>query len=178
MITQIDVRILDFLQSIHNPITDIFFKYITYLGEDGFIWIVIALVLLFFKKTRKIGIMLVCSLILGFLTGNLILKNLIARDRPFVQNPEMLSQLLIHPPSEYSFPSGHTLSSFESATVIFLNNKKWGIAALILAAIIGFSRNYLYVHFPSDVLAGAFLGVLIGIFVYFMYNKIEYRIKH
>ena len=171
MITQIDFQVLEFLQAHSNPVTDVLFAGITHLGDGGIFWILLTVVLLFFKKTRKCALMMAAALVIGLLTGNLALKNLIARERPFIQDPVMQNFLLVSPPSGFSCPSGHTLASFECATVIVLCNKKWGIPALILAALIGFSRIYLYVHFPSDVLFGLVLGVLIGVFVYFMYRK-------
>lgn len=173
MITQIDFKILDAIQKIANPVLDWFFVFVTKLGDEGYVWIAIAVIMLFFKKTRKCGIMLGIALVLGLFVGNLGLKNLIARPRPYVQNPEMLSQLLIPPLSSYSCPSGHTMSSFECATVIFLFNKKWGIGAIILASLIAFSRNYLYVHFLTDVLLGAVIGIAIGVIAYYGYLKIE-----
>lgn len=176
--TQFDFDILDLIQKWTNPVFDFFFKYITHLGDAGVIWIVTAVILLFFKKTRKCGIMMGCALILGLLVGNLGLKNLIGRQRPFIQRPEMEAMLLISPPGGFSFPSGHTLASVECATVILLNNKKWGIPAITLALLIAFSRLYLYVHFPSDVIAAAILGIAIGVFVYYMYQKfIDKKIK-
>ena len=152
MITNIDFKILDAIQTIATPVLDAFFVFITHLGDAGAMWIVVAVLCLCFKRTRKCGIMLACVLILGTLIGNVALKNIIARPRPFLQNPDMLNSLLISQPSGYSCPSGHTLASFESAFIIFLNNKKWGIAALVMATLIAFSRMYLYVHFFTDIL--------------------------
>ena len=103
--------------------------------------------MLFFSRTRKVGLAVLLSLLGGFLVGNLLLKNLAARERPCWLMPEVL--LLIESPHDYSFPSGHTLASFETAFSIFLYNKKWGIAAEVLAALIAFSRLYHFVHFPT-----------------------------
>lgn len=178
MITSIDFKILDAIQSITNPVLDAFFVVITHLGDAGALWIAIAVLCLCFKKTRKCGVMLAAVLILGTLLGNMALKNIIARPRPFVQNPEMLKELLIAAPHGFSCPSGHTLASFESAFVIFLNNKKWGIVSLVIAALIAFSRMYLYVHFFTDILLGTLLGIVLGCLVYYAVNKIEGRIKN
>ena len=111
------------------------------------------------------------SLILGTIVGNIGLKNIFARPRPFTLNPDMVDNIIISLPNSYSFPSGHTMSSFECAFSVFFYNKKWGIAPIILAALIGFSRNYLYVHYLTDVIAGAILGVLIAAIVYLLYKK-------
>ncbi len=176
--TNIDFKILDAIQTITNPVLDAFFVFFTHLGDEGILWITIAVLCLCFKKTRKCGIMLGIVLILGTLIGNMALKNIIARPRPFVQNPEMLTSLIISAPHGYSCPSGHTLSSIECAVVIFLNNKKWGIPALIVAVLIAFSRMYLYVHFFTDILLGTLIGIALGYLVYFTVNKVEERIKN
>lgn len=171
MITQIDLNILDFLQTIRTPVLDWIFKIITHLGDEGIIWIALTIVMLCFKKTRRYGFIMALSLIVGTIVGNIGLKNIFARPRPFNVNPDMLPNLIISPPNSFSFPSGHTMSSFETAMALFLCNKKMGIPALILATLIGFSRNYLYVHYPTDVIAGAILGIAIGVGVYLLYNK-------
>ena len=178
MITNIDFKILDAIQTVTNPVLDVFFSAVTHLGDAGVLWIVIALLCLLFKKTRKCGIMLACALILGTLIGNVALKNIIARPRPFIQNPDMQNLLIISAPHGYSCPSGHTLASFESAFVIFLNNKKWGIASLTVATLIAFSRMYLYVHFLTDILFGIVLGIGLAYLVYYTVNKVENKIKN
>ena len=171
MITQIDLNILDFIQGLRTPFLDNFFSFVTHLGDKGMVWIALTLILFCFKKTRKWSVMMAISLIIGTLLGNIILKNVIGRVRPFIEVPAMKDMLIIAQPSGYSFPSGHTLSSFECAVAIFLNDRKWGAAALVLASLIGFSRNYLYVHFPTDVLAGALLGVALAFVSKVIYGK-------
>ena len=106
---------------------------------------------------------------ISYLIGNLILKNLFARQRPFSRVEDIV--LLIAEPSEFSFPSGHTLSSFTAATVIFLHSKKAGICAFLLAIAIAFSRMYLFVHYPSDIIAGMLLGIIVAISVVAISNK-------
>lgn len=129
---------------------------ITSLANYGIFWILLAAVLLLFKRTRKIGLSMGIALVLGLIVGNLTLKPLTARIRPYDFDPSIL--LLIPPEHEYSFPSGHTLASFEGASVIFIYHRKFGISALILASLIAFSRLYLMVHYPLDVIAGAIFG--------------------
>ena len=102
--------------------------------------------------------MMLFSIIIGFLVGNVALKNIFERQRPCWIDPSV--PLLVHVPSDFSFPSGHSMASFAGATAIYLNHKTWGIPALVLAALIGFSRLYLFVHFPTDVLAGTLVGIL------------------
>lgn len=160
----IEFDILYFLQSIHTPWLDVFMKEITGLGDSGIFWIITGAVLLCFKKTRIMGLCVILSLAAGFLIGNMFLKNLIARPRPCWIDDSI--PLLIKNPGDYSFPSGHTLASFEGAVSIWLYNRKWGTPALVLAVLIGFSRMYLFVHFPTDVLGGLVLGTLIAVLVH------------
>ncbi len=156
--------VLYFLQSLHTPKLDVFMREITGLGDNGIFWIITGIVFLCFKKTRVMGVCVILSLGVGLLMGNLVLKNLIARERPCWIDTTI--PLLVRNPKDYSFPSGHTLASFEGAVSIWLYNRKWGAAALVLATLIGFSRLYLFVHFPSDVLGGLVLGILIAVFVH------------
>lgn len=162
MITDIELHILDL---IHNYLSCSFLDYlmpkITFLGNIGLIWICIATLMLSIKKYRKTGVTLSIGLFGGVITGNLILKNIIRRERPCWINNSI--QMLVDIPQDYSFPSGHTLSSFMAASVIMHADKKLGIIAYIIASLIAFSRLYLYVHFPTDVIAGIFLGTIIGI---------------
>ena len=157
-----ELGILDFIRNnIANPVLDKIMPLITKLGDDGIFWIVLAVVLLIFKRTRKTGLCIGLALLMGFIVGNLFLKNVFARIRPYDLNTDI--QILVPHLSDYSFPSGHTLASFEAATAIFINNKKWGIPALCLATLIALSRLYLYVHYPTDVLVGILLGIGFGV---------------
>lgn len=171
MLTEIDLKILNAIQQLRTPFLDGVFAFVTHLGDAGIIWIVIAVVLLFFKKTRKCGVVMAISLIIGLLLNNILLKNIFARVRPFIENPQMKELLLIAQPHGYSFPSGHSSSSFECAVAICLSNKKYGVAALIFAALIAFSRCYLYVHYLTDILAGAVIGILIALLSEFIFNR-------
>lgn len=149
---------LHWLQEWREPWLDLCMKAVTFLGNGGWFWILLGVLFLCRKNTRKMGMGMLLSLLLGFLVGNILLKNLIARPRPCWLEPGVA--LLIPVPQDYSFPSGHTLASVEGALSIFWYNKKWGIAALILAALIAFSRMYLFVHFPTDILGGVCLGIV------------------
>ncbi len=120
-----------------------------------------SLLLMVFPKTRKIGLGMGISMALGLLICNVTLKPLIARPRPYdLQLTEFgkVIPLVIEGLHDFSFPSGHTIASFEAAVAIFLYNKKFGTPALILASLIAFSRLYLYVHYPTDVIASVILG--------------------
>jgi len=149
---------------------DAVMPFITRLGDMGFIWIIITVALLLCKKTRYYGIISACSLLLSLFLGQYGLKLIFQRERPFYNLPGML--LLIPPPGDYSFPSGHAASSFAAAAAIFYWNRKAGLAAFVLAFLIAFSRLYLFVHYPSDVLAGALLGLGCTLFVVFVVKKL------
>ena len=157
----LDTAALDAIQGMRCAFLDAVMPFISKLGDGGAIWIALTLVLMLFRKTRRTGYMLALSLVLGLLIGNLTLKPLIARPRPCWLDSSV--QLLIANPTDYSFPSGHTLSSVIGATVLTKANRKFGLAAIPLAALIAFSRLYLYVHFPTDILGAAVLGVGIGL---------------
>lgn len=160
-ITAWDFRILHGIQHwLSCAALDFLMPKITILASGGALWILIAVLLLCFSRTRKNGIQLGVSCVGCGLIGNLLLKNLAARDRPCWLEEHLM---LIAVPQDYSFPSGHTMVSFAAATVLWHWNRKAGVAAYVLAAVIGFSRLYLFVHFSSDVLAGAVIGCLIGV---------------
>ena len=133
---------------------------ISALGDMGLVWILCGMGIMISKKHRKTGAFLLIGLLLGLVIGNVILKNLFARPRPCWIEPGMLR--LIQSPKDFSFPSGHTLSSFITAFVIFNHHKKWGTAAILLATLIAFSRMYLFVHFPTDILGGILLAFAIS----------------
>lgn len=170
-----EFQILYAINKLHNIILDNVMVIISKLGNAGWFWIVLAVILMAYKKTRKCGILMLISLLTGLLIGNVALKNIIARQRPCWIDPNIT--LLIPNPTDFSFPSGHTLASFEAATMIFLHNKKYGTLALSLAILIAFSRLYLFVHFPTDILGGAILGTAISVGVYqidkFLANKLS-----
>ncbi len=152
----LEFAILDTIAKSHNGFLDTILPIITAFGNAGIGWIILSLLLLCIPKYRKAGLAMALALIFCLLIGNLTLKPLVARMRPYSYFPDMT--LLIPPEKDFSFPSGHTFASFAAATALFLHHKKEGAAAYILA----FSRLYLYVHFPSDVLAGLILGVASG----------------
>lgn len=165
-----DNCVLDFIQRVFRcDVLDFVMPYITLLGENGILWIILGISLLFYKKTKPMGISILMALMIGFVICNLTLKPLIARVRPYDANG--FEGLLVKALSDYSFPSGHTLASFEMAVCVYMFDKKYGIIALIIAALIGFSRLYLYVHYPSDVIFGAVLGIFIGYFSSYIVNK-------
>lgn len=170
-----EIQILDFIQNhLKNDFFDVLMPMITALGNGGTIWIAIGIICIGFKKTRPAGIQLLLAITLGFIIGNLGLKILIGRQRPYTVNTNIL--LLIAEPRDYSFPSGHTLSSFAAAISIFFYNRVWGIAALILASLIAFSRMYLYVHYPSDILGGLLLAIFVSYLARYILKRINEKI--
>lgn len=129
-ITNIDLRLLNWIhEHLACSFLDFLMPKITFLGNGGLIWIAAAIIMIFFKKYRKIGIMIGTGLSAGVIIGNILLKNLIARERPCWINETV--QMLISTPQDYSFPSGHTLSSFVAATIIMHHDKRLGIAAYV-----------------------------------------------
>lgn len=159
-ITAIDFSILNFIRDyMHTSLGDILMPFVSRIANGGFIWIMIALLFMCSKKYRPYVPYLLASLCICVLWGEVILKPLVKRIRPC--HIEMAS-MLISKPRGYSFPSGHSMSSFCAATFLWQVKRQWGIAAMILAFFIAFSRLYLYVHFPSDVLVGSIFGCLIG----------------
>lgn len=169
-IYSVDFAILDFIQNtLRCPFSDAVMTALSYMGEAGIFWISAAIVTLFFKKTRSAGVTVLAAMALGYVVGELGIKNIVCRPRPFVVNPSTAP--LIAPPGGFSFPSGHSCSSFAAATVIFACDKRLGAPALILAALIAFSRLYNYVHFPSDVLCGILLGVACAAITVVLFRK-------
>jgi len=157
-----EFTILDFIQSdMTSPVMDKIMTAFTYLGSGGFIWILLAVLLLSSARSRKNGFIMALSLLGCLLIGNIILKPLIGRIRPCDVNTAV--DLIIKRPLDASFPSGHAMSSFAGAMCIMFYSVKYGIGAMIMAVIISFSRLYLYVHYPTDILAGAILGILIAL---------------
>ena len=164
-ITNADLAILEAIQGIKCAFLDFLVPVITRFGDGGIFWIAMAVIFLIFKKTRKMGLAMGFALVFGLVVGNLTLKPLIARVRPYglAGYEAIRDSLLVNPLKDFSFPSGHTLASFEGATAIFMFNRKWGVPALVLASLVALSRLYLFVHYPTDVLGGIILGISFGI---------------
>lgn len=169
-IQTIDSNILFWIQNnLHNKFLDYFMSIITTLGDMGIIWILIAFALLFSKKYRTIGILTLSALLLNLILGEGILKNLIQRPRPFVTLEGL--DIIITKPSSYSFPSGHTSSAFAAALMLGYYFKKYRWYLYIFAGLTAFSRIYLLVHYPSDILGGIMLGAISCFTVRFCYER-------
>lgn len=167
-----EIQILDWIQNLRTPVGDAIMSVITSLGNAGIIWILLAVLLLIVPKTRKTGAVLAVALVLDVIFCNGIIKNAVARIRPYDVNPVV--ELLIHKPRDYSFPSGHTAASFAAMSALYFAEERhlWK-PVLLLAVLIGFSRLYLYVHYPTDVLGGAVLGIICG----YLANKIVEKLS-
>lgn len=152
------------------PFLDWLMPPLSALSAHGEIWILLAVVLICIPKTRRVGLTMGVTLLLCLLIGNLTLKPLIARVRPYDVATDVT--LLVERLHDFAFPSGHTLASVGAATALTLYHRRWGAVALTLAATIGFSRLYLFVHYPTDVAAGALLGVALAFAAYYMVNRV------
>ena len=148
--------------------------FITKLGNSGFIWLVISILLLFPKKTRRAGILSLVALAGSFCICNLFLKNYVARVRPY----EVVNGLhcLVGKAHDWSFPSGHASASFAAAVVIYKSRPaRLGVPCMILAFAIALSRLYVGIHYPSDVICGAVIGTLVGLIVFWLFGEKKYK---
>ena len=169
-----DLPILDWIQAnLQSGFMDTIMPIVTVFGDAGIFWMAWATLLLIFKKHRRTGLGVWFALAMGLVVCNMIMKPMVGRIRPYdfqinelgkTWNDILLAgKLLVETPHDFSFPSGHTIASFEACTVLLLNSKLMGIPAVILAIAIAFSRMYLYVHYPTDVIFSVFAGILFGI---------------
>ena len=176
LVQRLDSSILLYIKdNMHGVIMDKSMVLSTYLGNSGIIWIIIVGILMINKKYRKIGLMALGALILSTILGEEILKNVVKRIRPSENIPAW--NLLITKPISYSFPSGHTTSSFAVAGVLSKYFKRYAFGFLGLASLIGFSRLYLYVHYPTDILAGIGLGLMCSALIIYLFDKENHNIK-
>ena len=171
-----DLPILDWIAAnLWCPVLDILMPIITVLGDAGIFWIALSVLFMITKKYRKTGIGMMFALLMGLLVCNIYLKPTVARIRPYdfqMEHFGVAIKLLIGEQHDFSFPSGHTIASFEAAVVILLGGKKLGIPAMILASLIAFSRLYLYVHYPTDVIFSIILGTAFAFIGNFLAQKV------
>lgn len=177
LLNNFDNLILLFIKNnMHGNIMDKVMVIITSLGNGGAIWIIICGALIINKKYRKIGIMALGALILSAILGEGILKHVVQRIRPSADIPVI--NMLITKPLSYSFPSGHSASSFAVAGVLSKYFKKYAPGFLGLASLIAFSRLYLYVHYPTDVIAGMILGLICCRIIIYVFSKMVFTKRY
>jgi len=167
---------------------DTLWVWITRAGDGGFLWIALGVALLLFRKTRKAGIVTLIALAFNGILTNAIIKPLLSRDRPYNIDFIAWAKDYVYPaltksPGDKSFPSGHTAISFAGACGLFfglrpdwLGSAKprlWAILGIVLAALVGFSRLFLGVHYATDVLAGAVVGALCAFAAMALLRKLE-----
>lgn len=169
VITQWDLSVLDAIAAGRTPFFDAIFPFITKLGNAGIVWILFAALLLCFKKTRRLGICAAMALILDLLVCNIWLKPMVDRVRPFALREV---QLLVPAPGDASFPSGHAAAAFAFSMALAFRKSRLAIPALLLAALISFTRLYLYLHFPTDVLGGIVVGIVCAAAACFLEAKL------
>lgn len=153
---------------VRNGVFDRVMPIISALGDAGIVWIGISIILICTKKYRRIGLISLCSILVTIILGEGIIKNIVRRSRPYMSTGV---GIFLKYPGTYSFPSGHTSISFAAAYVLAHNSLSWGIIAYTLAILIAFSRIYLMVHYPTDVLGGIVLGTLTSMIMLKVINK-------
>lgn len=157
------------IQGIHHPVLDKIMVFVSILGNAGIFWILVGLLLLIPKRWRRGGMQMIAAMALAFVVGNLILKNVFARPRPCWIDPTV--PLLLSSPSDYSFPSGHSMNGFAGSVSLLCIDRRLGIPAVVLAAVIAFSRLYNFVHFPTDVFVGAAIGIAAALLMNYLFWK-------
>ena len=178
VIQQLDERALVWIaEHIRCAVLDPFMKLYTQLGNTGMLFIVLGLLMLFWKPTRKAGFSALCAMLIGLIVVNFTIKPLVARDRPWLVIENFVN--LVPEKDPNSFPSGHTNAAFAFAVGICAakDSRRWmKITAVCMAVVMGLSRLYVGVHFPSDVLAGAVIGSLCGLAGAWIINKVWNRL--
>ena len=171
IIRSVDYNILLLIaDKLRGGVLDPVMTVLSLMGNGGAVWIETAVLLLFFRKTRRAGVAMLLALAAGYVIGNLCIKELVMRPRPFVTHSDLTA--LLDPGDPWSVPSGHALSSVAAATALWCFHKKTGVLALVLAALIAFSRLYASVHYPTDVLAGMLIGIALAHAAAFLTDRI------
>ena len=174
---QWEADFLLFLQNhVRNDFLNIIMIALSAMMNYGILVIALIIFLLVYKKTRSIGFVALIALLVSVVINNLILKNVVGRERPYDAIEGLM--LIAKKPGDYSFPSGHSANSFVVAGVITwcaARDKKWiGILLLVLSGLIAFSRMYVGAHYPTDVIFGTISGVIISIVIYYIvWKRIE-----
>lgn len=171
IIQTFDSSVLLWIQeNFRNFILDPFMIAYTSLGNYSIIWLILAAVMIYFPKTRKAGILVLLAIVLGYLINNFVLKDLIERPRPWIDISAL--EPLIYASNPNSFPSGHTCIAFAVSGIICrTQSKSWALASIAAAILMGFSRLYVGVHYPTDVIAGAIVGIIGSQIIWYIYTS-------
>jgi undecaprenyl-diphosphatase len=168
----IDKGITDAIHyGLQNDFLNVIMPLITRLGDAGFVWIIISIILMCTKRYRKVGIISLVAIFISTILTEGVIKHLVERVRPIIAYP--IDNPLIKLPTSFSFPSGHTASSIAVAYVLSTYIKRYKFYFISLAVLIAFSRIYLYVHYFSDVLGGVVVGLISGIIAVYIVRKIN-----
>ena len=163
---------MQWMESVHSHGLDTVMTVTTYCATCSAIWLSVCLIMLFKRSSRKYVPVILASILLAYIVCDIVLKPIVCRERPY---DVMDLEPIVTVSSSFSFPSGHTASSFAAATALYLHDRRYGIPALVLAGLVGISRVYLLVHWPTDVIAGAVIGVLCALSVYAMMDHVSQR---
>ena len=166
---EINFMLLDWIQQLHTPLLDTMMIFFSALGSAGAIWILLGITLSCFRTHRQTAILLIMALAIEMIVCNGVLKPFFDAPRPFELNPAVT--MLIDRPLDASFPSGHTAAAFCAVTALYLAKEKYWYIALLPAILIAFSRLYLYVHFPTDILGGILTGACSAFAAYLLYTR-------
>lgn len=171
-ITDMDMAILDAIHDHASSALDTVMSSVTHIGDSALIFMAFGAILMISPKYRRYGVAIILASALCYIIGNLTIKPIVGRLRPFEIDPSVT--LIIDHPRGFSFPSGHAMTSFAWATVLCCIPMRPLVKAvpIALASLISFSRLYLYVHYPSDVIVGAFIGIVIGLFSMYLVQKL------
>lgn len=173
---QLDGGILLWIQTcVRSAVLTPVFTLYTHLGDAGMLWIVLSVVMLLFRKTRRAGVVSLTALLFSLILTNGLLKHLVGRTRPWLTVEGLVPLVAEHDPN--SFPSGHTCAAFSAASAWYrtLPHRWMKILGVVLAVLMGLSRLYVGVHFPSDVLCGMLVGLLCGWLACLLWRKYAYK---
>lgn len=164
--------VLQWFDSVHGTVLDPVMVGITYSATSGLVWFALGFLMTCSSRWRRCGVSVIVSVIAAYVIVDLVIKPIVCRERPFDVSD---FSLLVPAPDSWSFPSGHTASAFAGATAVLIHSRRWGCAAMAYAVLVGVSRLYLCVHWPTDVIAGALVGMAVAFLaVWFMSRWIPY----